>query len=124
LSRVLSAWRSFGRLPALAVVAVLYALLLLTGVTLGVSVAESVGVGLLSAFLLYCFARPRGGWEVYLLALLPGATAWLLNVLPSAPGWIGLLLVPVSLWMARTEDRREAVTRPHGSPPTSLPAPM
>jgi hypothetical protein len=125
VSAGVSAWRWFGRRPAVEMLGALYVLVLLTGVALGTSVAERVGVGFLAAFCLYCFARPRAGWEVYGLALLPGTTAWLLHVLTGAPRWIGLLLIPVSLWMARAEDRKDAdLTRPERSAPTSSPAPL
>jgi uncharacterized membrane protein len=56
-------------------------------------------------FLVYCFARPRGGVSLFFIAAAPGATGTLLNDAFDLPRWIGLVLVPVSLWLAREEDR-------------------
>jgi hypothetical protein len=82
-----------------------FALALLAALLFEESVATGIGIGLLAVLVLYCFARQRGGLDVFLFAAFPGAAATLLHDIAGTPRWIGALLVPVSLLLIWSEDR-------------------
>jgi hypothetical protein len=115
----LDAWFAFGRLPALPVLAAFFALAAIGGLLLDTPVAETVLVAVLAAYVLYCLARPTGGWDAFAAASLPGCVSWLVNELFGVPRWLGVVLIPLALWLAWNLDR-DAQASP-GSPRTAAP---
>jgi hypothetical protein len=98
-------WRRFGQLPALAMVSAFFVLTLLATLVLDDPATTAVGLALFAPLVLYCFARRRGGWDVFASAAIPGATATLLHDIVGTPRWIGALLIPVALLFVWHEDR-------------------
>ncbi len=113
------AWDGFARLDALVVVATVMVVFVALGLVTdpGEAVAVAIAVPMLAALIAHCFARPSHGWEVFMAASLPGfagnaAQDWL-----GISGAWGLVLIPLSLSLARDVDRGEAVA------PAAPPAP-
>jgi hypothetical protein len=104
MSRLRTLWTQLGELPALWAVAGFFALALLSHLVLS-GAADAVAItALTGALILYCVARPSGGVEVFGFAVAPPAVGTLLHDIAGAPRWLGLLLIPVSLLLARGVD--------------------
>lgn len=106
---VASSLTRFGALPALWVVATAYvaavsaALLFPEGGTREYDVVSAVGV----AVIVYCFARPCGGVEVWGTCAAPAAIGSILQGLAGAPSWVTFLAMPLALLIARDIDRTD-----------------
>lgn len=66
--------------------------------------AATVGIVLFAVLVVYCVARPNGGFDTFLIAGVPGGTTALLHDLAGMPTWVGLAFIPVALWLARDLD--------------------
>jgi hypothetical protein len=93
-----------GRVRALPVVVVEYAISILAVVILAKSAATVVGVVLLVLLTLYCFARPHGGWSVWGAAAAPAAVGSIVSTF-GGPRWVGLFVIPITLLMLGALDQ-------------------
>jgi hypothetical protein len=103
-------WSRAGSTPAFTAVGALFSVWVVVSQALDGDAAEVVGVVCFAVFVAYCVARPRGGFDVFLIACVPGATASLLHDLAHTPRWFGLVLVPLALVLAWHEDRSRVKT--------------
>jgi hypothetical protein len=101
-------WRRFGRLHAVGVLCVWFALV--ATVALGASPPDALLAAATALLVLYCIARRRGGWNVFWIAIAPHAISSLLHDIAGTPRWIAALLIPVALLVAWS-DEREAVAQ-------------
>lgn len=98
----------------------LYGLAAAAQLLLGRRPGEGIFVGLAAVSGLYCFARPRGGWQVWGWLMLPGSAAALLEIVGVVSRWIGVLFIPVTLLGLWYEHReREALSPSVPRAPTS-----
>jgi hypothetical protein len=121
MRRFENVWLRVGAIPALGVVGSFFGLVLLAALVLEGSTAAWVGGTLFAFLVVYCLARPRGGWDVFATAAAPGAASTLLHDIAGTPRWLGLFLIPVALLLAWGEDRpahsterRDQSDRPSG----------
>jgi len=94
-----------GRLPAVLVGFALYGLTAAAVLLLSKGAGEGIGLGFLAVSVLYCFARPHGGEQVWGWLMLPTIVATLMKIIDT-PRWIGLLFIPVTLLGLWFEDRK------------------
>jgi hypothetical protein len=102
-------WRRFGRLPSVGVLSAVFALIGLAW--LAAPARTALLASATTLLVLYCLARPRGGWDAFGSAILPGGVASLLHAVAGTPRWIGALLIPVALVVAWDDDRERAAQR-------------
>jgi hypothetical protein len=111
-------WERLGALPALPVVAGAYAVLFPVTLVLDNPARTTIGVALVVLLALYCLARPRGGWGVFVLAGVPALTCTVLDFVFALPRWTGLCFCPFALALAWFQDHPdepdEAIAREHG----------
>lgn len=122
MGKLKDGWRRFGQFPALLMVCSIFALALLAALVLDDVATMAVGVALLAAFVLYCFARPQGGADVFGIAAVPAATATILHDIFGTPRWpVLVVLVPLALlWLwAVDRDRRLGPSEPADGPSTA-----
>jgi hypothetical protein len=96
-------WERFGALPAIAIVAGLYAVAYGGSLAFGGATDDAIALTAFGVLVLYCLAR--GGWDVFWIAVSPGGFASLLHDLfdlPRTPIALGLL--PLALFAAWVED--------------------
>jgi len=88
--------RRLGALPAVVVVGALYALGAACALLLDDGVAGTVAIALFAVFVLYCIARPAGGWDVFTWAQLPNLGV-IAHEAIGAPRALAYALIPVAL---------------------------
>jgi len=97
-------WERFGRVGALPVVAVTFAVLFVVVLLLDNPARRAVGCVLIAALLLHCLARPAGGARVFFLAGLPALIGTVVDDIIALPRWTALVFFPFALLLAWYED--------------------
>jgi hypothetical protein len=99
-------WHQFGRLPAVPIVAAMYAIAITAGLLFEHAVALPIGLGLLAAFAAYCIATPAKGRDIFLISAAPSAVSGIVEEIAGVSRWwIAVPLIPVALLMIAREDR-------------------
>ena len=101
-------WRRFGRLPTIGVLCAWFALVAI--VALGASPPGALLGSATALLILYCIARPRGGWDVFVIAVAPHAISSLLRSVAGTPRWVAVPLIPVALLIAWHEERESLLS--------------
>lgn len=97
-----------GRLPAVPVALGFWLAVVTIGALLTRPTESFVGLPVVVVFIAYCFARPAGGWDVFLMTIAPSAIGEIAHDLTGVPdAWVGVPVAALMLMCLAAQDKED-----------------